>query len=87
MLCRGERRTGVWKMTLVGRVGLLALLGIAGCANAVTNTANPTAATAHSVPSSEGTILSLRAVAARDERDPWRVALLADTSGASNAGS
>jgi outer membrane lipoprotein SlyB len=72
-------------MTLAERVGLLALLGIAGCANAVTNTANPAAATAHSVSSGEGTILSLRAVAVRDERDPWRVALLADASGAATA--
>jgi outer membrane lipoprotein SlyB len=72
-------------MTLAGRVGLLALLGIAGCANAVTHTASPAAATAHSVSSNEGTILSLRAVAVRDERDPWRVALLADTSGAASA--
>jgi outer membrane lipoprotein SlyB len=72
-------------MTLAGWVGLLALMGIAGCANAVTNTASPAAATAHSVSSDEGTILSLRAVAVRSERDPWRVALLADTDGAATA--
>jgi outer membrane lipoprotein SlyB len=72
-------------MTLAERVGLLALLGIAACANAVTNTANPATAIPHSVSTGEGIILSLRAVAVRDERDPWRVALLADTSGAATA--
>ena len=69
-------------MTLARSVCLLALLGIAGCGRAVTNPAASTAATARPVPSSEGTILSLRAVAVRGERDPWRVALLADASGA-----
>jgi outer membrane lipoprotein SlyB len=34
------------------------------------------------VPSSEGTILSMRAVAVRGDRDSLRVALLADASGA-----
>ncbi len=68
-------------MTLAGCVGLLALLGIAGCAQTATNTATP-AATARPLPSSEGTILSMRATAARSDRDPWRVALLADASGA-----
>jgi outer membrane lipoprotein SlyB len=69
-------------MTPVGCVGLLALLGIAGCAQVVTHTAAPVAATARPVPDIEGTILSLRAVAVRGDRDPWRVALLADASGA-----
>jgi outer membrane lipoprotein SlyB len=73
-------------MTLAGSVCLLALLGIAGCARAVTNTAASTAATARPLPSSEGTILSLRAIAVRGERDPWRVALLADAGGAATIG-
>jgi outer membrane lipoprotein SlyB len=69
-------------MTPVGWVGLLALFGIAGCAQAVTQTATPVAATVRPVPASEGTILSLRPVAVRSDRDPWRIALLADASGA-----
>ena len=69
-------------MTPVGWVGLLALFGIAGCAQAVTQTATPVAATVRPVPASEGTILSLRAVAVRSDRDPWGIALLADASGA-----
>jgi outer membrane lipoprotein SlyB len=72
-------------MTLAGSVCLLALLGIAGCARPVANNAIPGAATVRPVPSSEGTILSLRAVAVRSERDPWRVALLAGASGAATA--
>ena len=73
-------------MTLAGCVGLLALLGIAGCANAVTGTATaPAAATARSLPATEGTILSLRAVAVHSDHDPWRVALLADASGTATA--
>jgi outer membrane lipoprotein SlyB len=68
-------------MTLAGWAGLLALLGFAGCAQTATNPATP-ATTARPVPSSEGTILSMRAVAVRSDRDPWRVALLADASGA-----
>jgi outer membrane lipoprotein SlyB len=72
-------------MTLAGSVCLLALLGIVGCTRLVTNGAIPGAATVHPAPSSEGTILSLRAVAVRGERDPWRVALLADATGAATA--
>jgi outer membrane lipoprotein SlyB len=73
-------------MTLAGCVGLLALLGIAGCAHAVTSAATPaTATSAHSVPATEGTILSLRAVAVRSDHDPLRVALLADASGTATA--
>jgi outer membrane lipoprotein SlyB len=68
-------------MTLAGCAGLLALLSVAGCAQAVTKTAAP-APTARPVSSSEGTILSLRTVTVRSDRDPWRIALLADASGA-----
>jgi hypothetical protein len=48
----------------------------------VTGTATaPAAATARSLPATEGTILSLRAVAVHSDHDPLRVALLADASG------
>jgi outer membrane lipoprotein SlyB len=80
------KREGEWKMRLACCVCLLTLLGIAGCAPAVTNTAGPAAATARSVPSSEGTILSMRPVRVRGDRVPWRAALLADASSATTAG-
>jgi hypothetical protein len=69
-------------MALIRGVCLLALLSIGGCSQAVTNRATPAAAIVRPVPSSAGTILSLRAIGPRSERDPWRVALLADASGA-----
>jgi outer membrane lipoprotein SlyB len=72
-------------MALAKSVCMVTLLGIYGCARPVTNTTTPIAATVRPVPSSEGTILSLRAITMRSERDPWRVALLADASGAATA--
>jgi outer membrane lipoprotein SlyB len=72
-------------MTLAGCVGLLALLWLAGCAQAATSTAAPAAVGAHPPSSIEGTILSLRAVTVHSDRDPWRIALLADAPGAAAA--
>jgi outer membrane lipoprotein SlyB len=75
-------------MALARCAGLLALLGIAGCAQAFTDNGAPGApapAAAHSLPTVAGTILSMRAVAVRGERDPLRVALLADAGGGPTA--
>jgi outer membrane lipoprotein SlyB len=69
-------------MTRAGRVVWLALLGVAGCARAVSTTATPAAAITRPATSSEGVILSLRAVTVRSDQSAWRVALLADASGA-----
>jgi outer membrane lipoprotein SlyB len=69
-------------MMLALCAGLVALLALTGCAHSVTNAAAPATATAHGATTGAGTILSLRAVAARSDRDPWRVALLADAGGA-----
>jgi outer membrane lipoprotein SlyB len=52
---------------------------IAGCTQAGTNAATATRA-ATSVPSSAGTILSLRPVMPRGDRATWSVALLASAS-------
>ena len=69
-------------MTRAGRLALLTLIGVAGCARAVSTTATPAAPIARPATSSEGTILSLRAVATRSDQAAWRVALLADAGGA-----
>jgi outer membrane lipoprotein SlyB len=69
-------------MTLAGKVALLALLGVAGCAQAVSNTATPAATIARPAIATEGTILSLRVVTMQSDQPAWRVALLADASGA-----
>jgi hypothetical protein len=69
-------------MTIAGQVALLALLGVAGCAQAVSNTATSAATIARPAMATEGRILSLRTVTMQSDQATWRVALLADASGA-----
>jgi outer membrane lipoprotein SlyB len=68
-------------MKTAGCSCLLAMVVFVGCAQPATNPV-PATATARPIASAEGTILSMRPIAVRSDRAPWRIALIADASAA-----